>query len=80
MRAFVDAAGPEARNFRYHSGHMTDSFSLALGELRSRIGLQLAVIADQYGIDIEPDLALILPPDVSADNDLSIIPGWEDLS
>lgn len=58
---------------------MTDSFSLALGELRSRIGFHVALIADQYGIEIEPGLALILPPDVSADNDLSIIPGWEDL-
>ena len=80
MRAFVDAAGPDACNFRYHHGHMTDSFSLALGELRSRVGLHLALIADQYGIEIEPDLALILPPDVSADNDLSIIPDWEDLA
>jgi hypothetical protein len=42
--------------------------------------LHLALIADQYGIEIESGLALILPPDVSADNDLSIIPGWEDLA
>lgn len=79
MRAFVDAAGPDARNFRYHHGHMTDRFSLALGELRSLVGLHLAVIADQYGIDVEPDLAQILPPDVSADNDPAILPGWDDL-
>jgi hypothetical protein len=57
---------------------MTDRFSLALGELRSLIGLHLAVIADQYGIEIEPGLAQILPPDVSADNDPAILPGWED--
>jgi hypothetical protein len=79
MRAFVDAAGPDASNFRYHRGHMTDRFSLALGELRSWVGFHLAVIADQYGIDVEPDLAQILPPDVSDDNDPSIIPGWEEL-
>jgi hypothetical protein len=36
------------------------------------------VIANQYGIEVEEDLAQILPPDVSADNDPSIIPGWED--
>lgn len=78
-RAFVDAAGPDASNFRYYHGHMTDRFSLALGELRSRIGLHLAVIADQYGIEVEPSLAKILPPDVSADNDSTILPGWEDL-
>lgn len=80
MRAFVDAAGPDARDFRYYHGHMTDHFSLALGELRSRVGMHLAVIADQYGIEVEPDLARILPPDVAADNDPAILPGWEDLS
>lgn len=79
MRAFVEAAGPDARNFRYHGGHQTDRFSLALGELRSHVGLHLAVIADQYGIEVEPNLAQILPPDVAADNDPSIVPGWEDL-
>jgi hypothetical protein len=80
MRAFVDAAGPEARNFRYHYGNQTDRSSLALGELRSLVGLHLAVIADRYGIEVEPDLARILPPDISADNDPSIVPGWEGLS
>jgi hypothetical protein len=80
MRAFVDAGGPGARNFRYHDGYMTDQFSMALGELRSRVGLHLAVIADQYGIEVEPDLKRIFPPEVAPDNDPSILPGWEDLS
>ena len=77
-RAFVDAAGPGARNFRYHHGAMTDEFSLALGELRSLVGLHVAVIADQYGIEVEPDLAQILPPDVWIDDDPSFLPGFED--
>jgi hypothetical protein len=77
-RAFVDAAGPSARNFRYHHGAMTDEFSLALGELRSLVGLHVAVIADQYGIEVEPDLAQILPPDVWIDDDPSFLPGFED--
>lgn len=76
MRAFVEAAGPNAVKFGYHHGHMTDPFSLALGELRSLVGLHLEVIANQYGIDIEPDLAQILPPDISSDQDLSFIPGF----
>lgn len=76
IRAFVDAAGLNAVNFRYQHGHMTDSFSLALGELRSLIGLHLAVIAEQYGIDIEDELAQILPPDIAVDRDLSFIPGF----
>lgn len=79
MRAFVEAAGPNAVNFRYHHGYMTDPFSLALGELRSLVGLHLAVVADQYGIDIEDDLAQILPPDIAADRDLSFIPGFGEL-
>jgi hypothetical protein len=76
MRAFIDAAGPNAVNFRYHHAHMTDSFSLALGELRSLIGLHLAVIVDQYGIDLDDELAQILPPDIAVDRDLSFIPGF----
>jgi hypothetical protein len=79
-RAFVETAGPGARNFGYHDGAMTDRFSLALGELSSLVGIHLAVIADQYNIEVEPELARILPPDVAADDDPSIIPGWEDFS
>jgi hypothetical protein len=75
LRAFVDAAGSGARNFRYRSGVMTDEFSLALGELRSRVGLQVAVIADQYDIEVEDGLAQILPPAV--DDDPSFRPGFE---
>jgi hypothetical protein len=76
VRAFVEAAGVEARNFRYHrTGAMTDVFSLALGELRSRVGLQIALIADQYGIEVEDDLAQILPP--AQDDDPSFALGFE---
>ena len=77
-RNFVEAAGPDARNFRYQDGLQTDLFSLALGELHTLVGLHLAVIAHQYGIEVEDDLAQILPPDVSDENDPSIIPGLED--
>jgi hypothetical protein len=76
LREFVDAAGPEARNFRYHHGAMTDEFSLALGELRSRVGLQAALIAYHYDIEVEDDLAQILPPPL--DDDPSFVPGFED--
>jgi hypothetical protein len=37
------------------------------------------VISDQYGVEVEADLAKILPPDIAADNDPAILPGWEDL-
>jgi len=80
MRAFVDAGGPDARYFGYHDPVQTDRYSLALGELRALVGLHLAVIAGQYGIEVEDDLAQILPPEVFADNDPSLLPGWEELS
>lgn len=68
LRAFVDAAGPNGDNFRYRrSTAMTDEFSLALGELRSRIGLHIALIADHYNIEVEEKLAEILPPDIEDD-------------
>jgi hypothetical protein len=77
LRAFVDAAGRDGRNFTYHRGLMTDEFSLALGELRSLVGLQVAVIADQYDIEVEDGLAQILPPAV--DDDPSFGLDFEDL-
>jgi hypothetical protein len=76
VRAFVDAAGPDARNFRYRHGQMTDAFSLALGELRSLVGLQVALIADQYDLEVEYELAQILPP--LLEDDPSFVPGFED--
>lgn len=78
-RNFIEAAGPNARNFKYRDGPPhTDRFSLALGELHTLVGLHLAVIPYHYDLEVEDDLAQILPPDVSADNDSSIIPGLED--
>jgi hypothetical protein len=57
-------------------GAQTDEFSLALGELRSRVGLHVALISGQYGIEVEPGLAQILPPEV--EDDPSFLPGFED--
>jgi hypothetical protein len=36
-------------------------FGEALGELRAGVGLQLAIIAASYGLDIEDELARTLP-------------------
>ena len=61
-RQFVERAGPNACNFRdRHFGHWTDAFSLALGELRATVGLHAALIASQYDLPVEPELASILP-------------------
>lgn len=79
FRQFVDAAGPNAVNFRGYRGPAAmDPYGMALENLRTLVGLHVAVIAAQYGITVEPDLAQILPPNVVDDDDASIIPGWED--
>ncbi len=36
-------------------------FFVALGELRASIGMQIANLASYYEIELEPDLAAILP-------------------
>ncbi|MEA2711547.1 MAG: hypothetical protein QOF78_4148 [Phycisphaerales bacterium] len=43
-------------------------FLSALGQLRNTIGTHVAVLAAQHGLDVEKDLASILPPAVSADD------------
>lgn len=59
---------PDFRNLmRWHGGrHAGDeegnpSFFVALGELRATFGTHIAALAYQYGLDVEPELASILP-------------------
>jgi hypothetical protein len=40
-----------------------------LGQLRALFGLQIAYLAIEYGLDIEDDLAGILPPELSGESD-----------
>ena len=78
MRAFVDAAGSGANSIGPFGGRpYFDSFSIALGELRSRVGAEIASIAYHFNIDVSDELAQILPLPVESD-DLSIVPGFED--
>lgn len=44
-------------------------FFSALGELRAAIGLHLGIIAVMFGLEIESDLATILPPKPTAKDD-----------
>jgi len=48
-------------------GYPSWVFNQALGELRGRIGIYLAVLVTEYGIKIELPLAAILPPPPGAD-------------
>jgi len=61
-RKFVEIGGPNGRNFhRSHYPYEADGFSLALGDLRTAIGYQLGSILADYPMDVEPELASILP-------------------
>jgi hypothetical protein len=72
LRAFVVAAGEDGRNFQ-HDGE----YGVALGELRVLVGQQVALIAYQYRIEVEAELAEILPHELQAEG--SIVPILEDM-
>lgn len=63
-RKFLDAVGADERVLHYgsHPGHFASwQFNGAIGELRGVFGVHLAQIAAKHGLDIEDDLAVILP-------------------
>jgi hypothetical protein len=39
-------------------------FGEALGELRAGVGIQIANVAASYGLDVEDDLARVIPPPI----------------
>jgi hypothetical protein len=60
--AVGDDEAASLRLFRDQRWQMHDyGFGEALGELRAGVGLQVALIAAAYGLDIEDDLAQTLP-------------------
>jgi hypothetical protein len=78
FRQFVERAGPNASNFQHHHPYGVDAFSLALGELRSRVGVELARIAWRYKIDIDDELARIVPPEDNDESDPSWMVGFDE--
>ena len=63
-RKFLDTVGADERIIRFgaHAGHFASwQFNGAIGELRGVFGVHLAQIAAQHGLDIEDQLATILP-------------------
>ncbi len=60
-----DRRDPDAasrRLFREPHWRMHDYFfGEALGELRAGVGLQIAIIASSFGLDVDDDLASTLP-------------------
>ena len=78
-RQFVEAGGPHGRNFMGAAPWKADPFGLALGDLRTLVGVQVAMIASEYDVEVEPELAAIMPPSLDSDeDDPSWLPGFED--
>lgn len=63
MRAMRTACREHLDRSRQRYGH--HDFSVDLGRLRALFGLQIAFLAIQYGIDLEEDLASIIPPELA---------------
>ena len=63
MRAMRAACREHLDHSRERYGH--HDFSVDLGRLRALFGLQIAFLAIQYGIDLEDDLASIIPPELA---------------
>lgn len=68
-RRFLEEPMPDFRNvtrWRHRGDEEGDpSFFVALGELRAMFGTHIAALAYQYGLDLEPELASILPSEGS---------------
>jgi hypothetical protein len=65
-RKFLDTAHRDEEIIRFgnHLGHYASwYFNGAVGELRGVFGIHIAQIAAQYGLDVEDQLATILPAD-----------------
>lgn len=63
-RKFLDSVGTDERIIRFGAdqGHFASwEFIGAVGQLRGVFGIHLAQIAAQYGLDIEGELASIIP-------------------
>jgi hypothetical protein len=76
-RQFIEAAGPDACNFRRRQSVQADPFSMALGELQKLFGLHVAILAAGYDIDVEPQLRSIMQPALDDDGaPLDWMPGF----
>lgn len=68
-RKSLDTIGPMDHRFGpIGNGYQDWVFLSALGELRGSFGIHLATLATAYGLDIEDDLASILPAEVEEED------------
>jgi hypothetical protein len=62
-RTFLDKTPNSGKTFDIHDRYSlhTNQFFIALGELRATIGNHVALMAVKWEIDVENDLARVLP-------------------
>lgn len=77
-RKFVEEAGPYGRYFHRSERYgQADPFSLALGDLRTIMGIHIAVLAQAFDLEVDEEVASILPPQPQEDDgNLDWIPGF----
>lgn len=68
MESVDDRGGVVIRHGFDHGHWASWRFGAALGELRATFGLHIAKIASQNGLDVEDDLARILPASDTEDD------------
>jgi len=71
-RRFQDDANLDFRNYsagHHHHDHADLGFFVALGALRATVGQQIAMLSAHYDIEINGELALILPEPDTGDRD-----------
>lgn len=69
-RNFLNSIGDDKRarfiiNSSFRDGYESWSFFAALGNLRAELGMRIGAIAVMYGLEVEDDLAKILPPETN---------------
>jgi hypothetical protein len=62
--------------FRRQGAYPSWRFYDALGKLRAVVGLHVALLSTKFGIDIEHELAAIIPPDPGNESDDEEEPPW----
>jgi len=73
-RGFLTRAGHDGQKFQngFQSSSGNDLFTRALTELRLMVGIQVGLLANYYGVDVDPELASIVPFADEDDDDT----GW----
>jgi hypothetical protein len=66
-REFLDRVGQLGRHYG-GLGHSME-FNSALGELRGRVGVHLALLSVEQDVSVPSELVAILPPEINEDTD-----------